>query len=89
MTTGKEENIQANGEAELAAADADRIRAIERERIRALVEANIEVAQQLHADDFQLINPGGSALSKGNILGALPLAISSISYGSLKRLVSA
>ena len=37
--------------------DADFIRSIERQRLCALVNANAEVATQLHADDFQLINP--------------------------------
>ena len=51
--------------------EADLIRATERERIRALVEANMEVARQLHADDFQLINPRGQSLSKeSSISGA-------------------
>jgi Domain of unknown function (DUF4440) len=49
----------------------DEIRATERERLRALVSADIEVARQLHADDFQLINPLGGALSKEQYLGAV------------------
>lgn len=49
-------------------AEADLIRATERERLRALVEANMEVACQLHADDFQLINPRGGSLSKEQYL---------------------
>ncbi len=40
---------------------ADQIRAIERERLRALVDVDLEVAERLHADDFQLINPGGGS----------------------------
>jgi hypothetical protein len=50
---------------------ADLIRAIERERLRALVEANMAVAEQLHVDDFQLINPGGGALTKEEYLGGV------------------
>jgi hypothetical protein len=50
---------------------ADEIRAIERERLRALVEADIETARWLHADDFQLINPAGVTLSKTEYLGAI------------------
>jgi uncharacterized protein DUF4440 len=61
-------------------AEADLLRATERERLRALVEANIEVAQQLHADDFQLINPAGGALSKTEYLGG-------IASGYLKYLI--
>jgi hypothetical protein len=50
---------------------ADEIRRIERERLRALVEANLEVAGKLHADDFQLINPLGGSLSKEQYLGGI------------------
>ena len=52
-------------------AEADLIRATERERLCALVEANMEVARQLHADDFQLINPRGQSLSKEQYLGGI------------------
>ena len=51
--------------------EADLIRATERERLRALVEADMEVARQLHADDFQLINPLGQSLSKEQYLGGI------------------
>jgi hypothetical protein len=51
--------------------EADLIREIERERLRSLVEADIEVAEQLHTDDFQLINPSGGVLSKEEYLGAI------------------
>ena len=51
--------------------EADLIRATERERLRALVAANMEVARQLHADDFQLINPRGQSLSKEQYLGGI------------------
>ena len=53
-------------------AEADLIRTTERERVRALVEANVGRARQLHADDFQLINPLGGSLSKEQYLGGLP-----------------
>lgn len=52
-------------------AEADLIRATERERLRALVEANVARARQLHADDFQLINPAGAAISKEQYLGGI------------------
>jgi len=52
-------------------AEADLIRATERERLRVLVEANVERARDLHADDFQLINPLGGALSKEQYLGGI------------------
>jgi hypothetical protein len=50
-------------------AEADRLRSTERERLRALVEADLEVADRLHADDFQLIEPSGGVLSKEQYLG--------------------
>ena len=48
--------------------EADFLRTTERERLGALVEANMDVAYQLHAEDFQLITPGGSSLSKEQYL---------------------
>jgi len=52
-------------------AEADLLRATERERLRALVEANMDVARQLHADDFQLISPAGASISKEQYLGGI------------------
>jgi hypothetical protein len=49
--------------------DRDQVRAVERERLRSLVEADVKSANQLHADDFQLINPLGGTLSKAQYLG--------------------
>ncbi len=54
-----------------ASAEAEVIRETERERLKALVEANIEVARALHADDFQLINPVGEPSSKEQYLDAV------------------
>ncbi len=51
--------------------EVDHLRATERERLRTLVEADIDKAQQLHADDFQLINPAGRTLSKAEYLGGV------------------
>ena len=51
--------------------EVEQLRATERERLRALVAGDQEVANRLHADDFQLINPAGSAFSKAGYLGAL------------------
>lgn len=52
-------------------ADAELIRETERERLRALVAADVERARSLHADTFQLINPLGQALSREEYLGAV------------------
>ena len=49
----------------------ERLRATERERLRALVSRDIARASQLHSDDFQLINPLGGAISKEQYLGGI------------------
>ena len=68
--TGSEENPSATEE--------EIVRTTERERLHALVEVNMDVAYQLHAEDFQLITPGGSSLSKEQYLGRV--ASGSINY---------
>jgi hypothetical protein len=50
---------------------AEHLRATERERLRALVQADLPVADWLHADDFQLITPVGVTFSKEQYLGAI------------------
>jgi predicted ester cyclase len=62
-------NVITGSGAEPSATAAELIRTTERERLRAMVEADMDVAEQLHADDFQLIHPGGGALSKEEFLG--------------------
>jgi hypothetical protein len=47
------------------------LRSTERERLRALVTGDVERATQFHADNFQLINPLGGALSKEQYLGGI------------------
>ena len=47
----------------------DELIAVERRRLRALVEADHAAALDLHADDYELITPGGSALSRDQYLG--------------------
>src|SRR5260221_11415523 len=61
MSTSQNENLYQR--------ETDRIRQTEHERLRALVEANIAIANLLHADDFQLITPSGRSLSKEEYLG--------------------
>ena len=51
--------------------DAERIRQIERQRLRSLVEVDLVTARRIHTDDFQLINPAGAPLTKQEYLGAL------------------
>lgn len=55
--------------------DAEDIRAAERERLRSLVNADMEAAQRLHADDFQLITPTGGAVSKEEYLGLVASSV--------------
>ena len=40
----------------------------EHRRLKALVECDLDAAERLHADDYQLITPGGAALSKRDYL---------------------
>ena len=46
----------------------DELRAIERRRLAALVAADIPAATPLHADDYELITPGGRTLSRDDYL---------------------
>ena len=48
--------------------DAAALRDIERQRLRALVQADMDTAATLHADDYQLITPRGYAMSKQEYL---------------------
>ena len=49
----------------------DIIRDTERKRLQALVVADLAIAHQLHADNFQLISPFGHALSKEDYLSGI------------------
>ena len=51
--------------------DAAELAAIERRRLRALVDADIALAELIHADDFQLVTPSGSAYSKTEYLALI------------------
>ena len=50
---------------------ADELRDVERRRLLSLVEADLGVADALHADLYQLITPGGSTESKEEYLGGI------------------
>ena len=45
------------------------IEQLERDRLKALVTGDIERARSLHADDYELVTPGGATLSKEEYLG--------------------
>jgi Domain of unknown function (DUF4440) len=64
MTSSGRTKAGENGDAEL-------LRSTERERLRALVTGDVQRAGLLHAEDFQLINPLGGALSKEQYLGGI------------------
>jgi hypothetical protein len=49
--------------------DAEALRELERERLRALVSKDIDRANELHADNFQLINPAGRTYTRSEYLG--------------------
>jgi len=49
-------------------ADAADVRTVERTRLRALVAGDTIIAAPLHAEDFQLINPLGGAVTKEEYL---------------------
>ena len=42
---------------------------IERARLKAIVQRDLELANSLHADDFEFITPGGRVFSKERYLG--------------------
>ncbi len=52
-------------------ADEELIRETEQERLNALVNADMETADLLTADDFQLINPAGGTMTKEEYLGGI------------------
>jgi ketosteroid isomerase-like protein len=51
--------------------EADLLRATEHERVHALVAGDVSRAMELHADDFQLVNPLGGVMSKEQYLGGV------------------
>lgn len=51
--------------------EGDLLREIEHQRLRALVEADMDVARRLHADDFQLFTPDGTEFTKDSYLGQI------------------
>ena len=47
----------------------EQLRAIEASRLQALVTRDMPLAWRLHAPDFQLVTPGGSAFTRAQYLG--------------------
>ena len=61
---------QTDQEVEVHAA-VEEIRGVERARLRALVDADMEAAELLHARDFQLVNPSGRTYSRQEYLSGV------------------
>jgi len=55
--------------------EAEDIRAVQLERSAALLTSDMQVAESIHADDFQLITPLGALFSKAQYLGAVEAGI--------------
>ena len=53
------------------AADEEAVRAVERQRLKLLVAGDVEAARLLHAEDFQLVNPVGRALTRDQYMQSL------------------
>jgi hypothetical protein len=51
--------------------EAEQVREIERTRLRALIDADMDVVEQLHAEDFRLVPPPGFPLSREEYLAAV------------------
>ncbi|HEX5014679.1 MAG TPA: nuclear transport factor 2 family protein [Candidatus Limnocylindrales bacterium] len=47
------------------------LRALERRRTKALVDHDMELARALHADDYELVTPGGVTYDKATYLGEI------------------
>ena len=48
--------------------DSSHLEELERARLRSLVDGDFPTAERLHADDYQLITPGGGSLSRREYL---------------------
>jgi hypothetical protein len=48
--------------------DARELEGVERSRLRALVEGDVDAADPLHAEDFQLVTPSGTTYTKAEYL---------------------
>src|SRR5512134_1076051 len=66
MTTNRNQSSS-----EVPIGGAETLRETEISRLRSLVDADMETAERLHAEDFQLITPGGAVLSKAEYLSGV------------------
>ena len=69
-----------------ASSEADDVRSAQQKRGSALLTPNMEVARQLHADDFQLVTPLGAVFSRKSTLGAVAAGtFTTLSWNSTHR----
>ena len=61
--------------ASAAVSTADDFRSLERARLRALVEREMDLARALHSPDFHLVNPRGITRSREAYLGAVEAGV--------------
>jgi hypothetical protein len=71
MTADPNEAAAESPQDDAITAEQEVLRATERERLRALREADMAVAEHLHADDYQLVSPSGTTWSKRAYLGGI------------------
>jgi hypothetical protein len=50
---------------------ADELRTIERTRLQALVDKDLDLARTLHADDFLLVSPGGRTFTRAEYMDSI------------------
>ena len=67
VASAKGERPKGAGEAR----QVERLRQIEKQRLQALVDADVAVARRLIASDFELINPLGTVLTRNAVLGGV------------------
>lgn len=60
----------------------EELRQVERDRLRSLVDGDMDLARKLHADEFQLIIPAGVIWSKNQYLGGIEEVHSGTGVGS-------
>jgi hypothetical protein len=68
-----------------ASSEADDVRSAEQKRLSALTTGNMEVARQLHADDFQLVTPLGAVFSGGASEPSPPASFTTLPWNSTHR----
>jgi predicted ester cyclase len=62
-------NVRTGAVSDPSVGEAELIRSIERTRLQAMVDGDLDVATPLYSDDYQLVNPGGGTASKDEFLG--------------------